>query len=143
MTDSHTVGLQSSAIALMRVPLKRLVVPAVAIFTSGSMAGCFAYFVVAPPPVSPTEASATGGQWRETDRPAVLDRPSNEDIVKAFRLATEGHGPVVAQDAVFNSHQPPMGGRPCPITKEASPATPLALSKRTTPFAPAELEGGA
>jgi hypothetical protein len=31
--------------------------------------------------------------------------------VKAFRLATEGHGPVVAQDAVFNSHyQPPIGG---------------------------------
>jgi hypothetical protein len=117
MTDSHTVGLQSSMIALMRVPLKRLVVPAVAIFTSGSIAGCFAYFVVAAPSVSPTEASATGGQWRETDRPAVLDRPSNEDIVKAFRLATEGHGPVVAQDAVFNSHyQPPIGG-PIPLPK--------------------------
>jgi hypothetical protein len=36
--------------------------------------------------------------------------------VKAFRLATEGHGPVVAQDAVFNSHQPPMGW-PVPLPK--------------------------
>jgi len=32
---------------------------------------------------------------------AVEKRPSNEDIVKAFRLATESHGPVAAQDAVF------------------------------------------
>jgi len=116
----------------MRVPLKRLVVPAVAIVTSGSMAGCFTYFVVAPPPVSQsaaiaaplaTEASAAGGQWRETDLPAVLDRPSNEDIVKAFRLATEDHGPVVAQDAVFNIYQPQMGG-PVPLPKRRPPPRP-------------------
>src|SRR5258708_39351550 len=88
MTDSHTVGLQSSAIALMRVPLKRLVVPAVAIFTSGSMAGGFAYFVVAPPPVSPTEASATRGQWRGKKRPAPLFRPAQEEKKKTFRPGT-------------------------------------------------------
>jgi len=76
MTDPHTVDLQSLAIALVRVPLKRLVVPAVAIFTSGSMAGCFAYFVVAPPPVSPTEASATGGQCgKQIGQPFLIGRP--------------------------------------------------------------------
>jgi hypothetical protein len=76
MTDSHTVGLQSSTIALMRVPLKRLVVPAVAIFTSGRIAGCFAYFVVAAPSVSPTEASATGGHGgKQIGQPFLIGRP--------------------------------------------------------------------
>src|SRR5258708_11662062 len=111
MTDSHTVGLQPSTIALMRVPLKRLVVPAVAIFTSGSIAGCFAYFVVAAPSVSPTEASATGVQWREIDKPADLDRPANEDTVKAFPLANEGHGALLTQNSSFkHRYQTPNCG---------------------------------
>src|SRR5258708_182210 len=141
MTDSHTVGLQSSAIALMRVPLKRLVVPAVAIFTSGSMAGGFSYFVVAPPPVSPTEASATGGQWRGKKKAPRFFRPSHGNIVENFPPGSGRHWAPLCPNAPFKKHSPPHGGA-CPIPKEASPATPLALSKRTTPFAPAELEGG-
>src|SRR5260370_11820773 len=123
MPALYGVGLPSSAEGVRPVPLKGWVCPAVAIFTSGSMAGCFAYFVVAPPPVSPTEASATGGQWRETDRPAALDGPSNEDIGKAFPLATEGHGPVVSQDALVHSHHA-ANGVSVPSTTRPPPRRP-------------------
>jgi hypothetical protein len=40
MIESYADGLQSPAVALMHSPLKRLVVPAVVIFTLAGMAGC-------------------------------------------------------------------------------------------------------
>jgi hypothetical protein len=129
MTESYnTEGPQSPAMALMRAPLKRLVVPAVVIFTLAGMAGCFAYFVVAPAPVSqsgalaaPLATQAPPLVW-ETDTLTLVDRgrPSNEDIVKAFRLATEDRQPVVAQDAVFDTDQPPIAG-PIPLPKRRPP----------------------
>jgi len=133
MTESYnTEGPQSPAMALTRAPLKRLVVPAVVIFTLAGMAGCFGYFVVAPAPVSQSGAVAaplatealpsTVGEAREAML-AVLDRPSNEDIVKAFQLATEDRQPVVAQDSVFDTDQPPIAG-PIPLPKRRPPPRP-------------------
>jgi hypothetical protein len=125
MTESY-----SPAVALMRSPLKPLVVPVAIIFTLAGMAGCFAYFVVAPAPVSQSAALAassateplpsTVGQVRGTDTLTVVDRlrPSDEDIVKAFRLATED--PVVAQGAVFVTDQPAIA-RPIPLPKRRPP----------------------
>jgi hypothetical protein len=125
MTESYFDGLQSPAMALMHSPLKRLVVSAIVIFTLAGMAGCFAYFVVGPASVSQSAAlaappatdarSTTVGQALAT---AVVDRPrpSNEDIVKAFRLATEDQQPVVAQDAVLDTNQPAIA-RPVPLPK--------------------------
>jgi hypothetical protein len=84
MIESYADGLQSPAVALMHSPLKRLVVPAVVIFTLAGMAGCLAYFVVAPTPVSQpaalaapsaTEAlSSTVGLARATGTLTVADR---------------------------------------------------------------------
>jgi hypothetical protein len=127
MTESYTDDLQSGA--LMRSPLRRLVVPAVVIFTLAGIAGCFAYFVVAPASVSQSAPPATEalpstvGQAQETATLTVLDRPSNEDIVKAFRLATEDRQPVVAQDAVFDTDQPAIA-RPIPLPKRRPPPRP-------------------
>ncbi|SRR6266404_1459042 len=69
---------------------------------------------LAAPPATDTRSS-TVGQALAT---AVVDRPrpSNEDIVKAFRLATEDQQPVVAQDAVFDTNQPAIA-RPVPLPK--------------------------
>jgi hypothetical protein len=133
MTESFTDGLQSLAVALLRSPLKRLVVLAIVIFTLSSMAGCFAYFVVGTAPVSRTAAlaappatqawSSTTGRAGATDTPTAVDRlrPSDEDIVKAFRWATEG--PVVAQDAAF-------------VTDHRAIAMPVPLPKRRPPSRP-------
>jgi hypothetical protein len=124
MTESYTEGLQSpAAMALMRVPLKRLVV----IFILAGMAGCFAYFVVARAPLSQSVAlaapsareawSSTVGQARETDGITVVDRPrpSDEDIVKAFRLATEDRQPpVVTPDVGLDPDQPSIA-KPVPL----------------------------
>jgi hypothetical protein len=132
MTESYTVGLQSPAAmaSLMRAPFKRrLVVPAVVIFILAGMAGCFAYFVVAPAPLSQSAAlaapseraawSSTVGQARETDALTVVDRPrpSDEDIVKAFRLATEDPQPVVTSDVGLDPDQPPPIAKPVPLPK--------------------------
>jgi hypothetical protein len=132
MTESHTDGLQSPAVALLRSPLKRLVIPAVVIFTLVVVAGYFAYFVRGPAPVSQyaalaappaTQAVPTVGLARETDMLTVVDRlrPSNEDIVKAFRLATEDPG--MAQDAFFVTHQRAIAG-PIPLPKRRPPPRP-------------------
>jgi hypothetical protein len=133
MTESYIDGLQSPAVALVRSPLKQLVVSAVVIFTLAGMAGCFAYFVVGPMPVSQSAAlaappatqawSSTTGQAGATDTLTVVDRlrPSDEDIVKAFRWATEG--PVVAQDAVFVTDQRPIAS-PVPLPKRRPPPRP-------------------
>jgi hypothetical protein len=129
MTESYTKGLQSpTAMALMRAPLKRLIVPLVIIFILAGMAGCFAYFVVAPAPLSQSAAlaapsareawSSTVGQARETAALTVVDRPrpSDEDIVKAFRLATEDPQPIVTSDVVIDPDQPPIT-KPVPLPK--------------------------
>ena len=133
MTESYIDGLQSPAVALVRSPLKRLVVSAIVIFTLAGLAGCFAYFVVGPAPVSQSVAlaappatpawSSTTGRVGATDTPTVVDRLrlSDEDIVKAFRLATED--PVVAQGAVFYTDQQPIAG-PVPLPKRRPPPRP-------------------
>jgi hypothetical protein len=133
MAESHTDGLQFPAMALLHAPLKQLVVPVAVIFALAGMAGCFAYFVVAPAPVSQSTAlaapaaieawSPTVGQTRATDAVNAADRPrpSDEDIVKAFRLATEGPG--VAQDAVFVTDRRTIA-RPVPLPKRRPSARP-------------------
>src|SRR2546430_17630944 len=119
MTESFTDGLQSLAVALLRSPLKRLVIPAAVIFILVGVAGYLASFAGGPAPVSQyaalaappaTEAVSTVGLARETDMRTVVDRlrPSDEDIVKAFRLATEGSG--MPQDAFFVTHQRAIAG---------------------------------
>src|SRR5450759_1690582 len=102
MTESCADGLGSQAVALLHSPLKRLAVPVIAIVALGGLAEFLTYFAVAPAPVSQsatlaappatTEArSSTAGQAPATDTLTVVDRlrPFDEDIVKAFRLATE------------------------------------------------------
>lgn len=133
MIESYIDGLQSPAVALVRSPLKRLVVSAIVIFTLAGLAGCFAYFVVGPAPVSQSTAlaapqatkawSSTTGRAGATDTPTLVDRlrPSDEDIVKAFRWATEG--PAVAQDAVFVPDQRAIA-RPVPLPKRRPPPRP-------------------
>jgi hypothetical protein len=132
MTESFTDGLQSPAAALLRSPSKRLVIPAVVIFTLVGVAGYFAYFVGGPAPVSQytalaappaTEAVSTVGLALETDMRTVVDRlrPSDEDIVKAFQLATEDPG--MAQDALFVTHQRAIA-RPIPLPKRRPPPRP-------------------
>jgi len=133
MTESYIGGLQSPAVALARSSLRRLVVSAIVIFTLAGMAGSFAYFVVGPAPVSQSAAlaappatqawSSTTGRAGATDTLTVVDRlrPSDEDIVKAFRWATEG--PLVTQDAVFVPDQRAIA-RPVPLPKRRSPPRP-------------------
>jgi hypothetical protein len=82
------------------------------------------YFAVAPAPVSQSSALAAplatqaAPLW-ETDTLTLVDRgrPSNEDIVKAFRLATEDRERVVAQAAIFDTAIP----RPVPLPKRRPP----------------------
>ena len=135
MIEPYTDGLQSPAVALMHSPLKRLAVPVVVILTLSGMAGCFAYFRIAPAPVSQSAAlaappatearSSTVGQARATGTLTVVDRlrPSNEDIVKAFRQATEDRQPVEAQDAALDTDEPAIAG-PVPLPKRRPPPRP-------------------
>jgi hypothetical protein len=135
MIEPYTDGLQSPAVALMHSPLKRLAVPVVVILTLAGMAGCFAYFRIAPAPVSQSAAlaappatearSSTVGQARATGTLTVVDRlrPSNEDIVKAFRQATEDRQPVEAQDAALDTDEPAIAG-PVPLPKRRPPPRP-------------------
>ena len=133
MTESYTDGLRSS-VALLHSPLKRLAVPVIAIVALAGLAECLTYFAVAPAPVSQSAAlaappattearSSTAGQVRKTDTLTVVDRLqlSDEDIVKAFRLATED--PVVAQGAVLYTDQQPIAG-PVPLPKRRPPPRP-------------------
>lgn len=96
----------------------RFTVPAVlALF---GLAGCLTYFSVAPAKVSqPTkESTSTVGQARATDVPIVVDRlrPSDKDIVEAFRQATEDRQPVETQDAIPETDEPAIAG-PVPLPK--------------------------
>ena len=104
-------------------------VPVMAIVALAGLAECLTYFAVAPAPVSqsaalaaPLATQAPPLVW-ETDTLTLVDRgrPSNEDIVKAFRLATED--PVVAQGAVFYTDQQPIAG-PVPLPKRRPPPRP-------------------
>jgi hypothetical protein len=123
----------------------RLRFAAPAVLALVALAGCLTYFVVAPAPVSqpatlvapPAEESpSTVGQARATDTLTVVDRlrPSDEDedIVKAFRRATEDRQPVEVQDAALDTDEPATAG-PVPLKKGArrrAPVTPGALLVR-------------
>jgi hypothetical protein len=106
-------------------------VPVIAVVALAGLAEFLTYFAVAPAPVSqsaalaaPLATQAPPLVW-ETDTLTLVDRgrPSNEDIVKAFRLATEDRQPVVAQDAVFYTDQQPIAG-PVPLPKRRPPPRP-------------------
>jgi hypothetical protein len=121
MTESY--GLRSPA--LLHSPLKRLAVRVIAIVAMAGLAEFLTYFAVAPAPVSqsaalaaPLATQAPPLVW-ETDTLTLVDRgrPSNEDMVKAFRLATEDREPVVAQVAIFDTAIP----RPVPLPKRRPP----------------------
>jgi hypothetical protein len=115
--------------------MMRLRFAAPSVLALAALAGCLTYFIVAPAPVSQSAAlaapsatealSSTVGQSRETDTLTAVDRlrPSDEDIVKAFRLATEDRQPIVAQDAVFDTDQPAIA-RPVPLPKRRPPPRP-------------------
>jgi len=127
MTESYTDGLRSPAVALLHSPLKRLAVPVIAIVAMAGLAEFLTYFAVAPAPVSHSAALAAPLATRapplvwETDTTLVdRGRPSNEDIVKALRLATEDREPVVAQVAIFDTPIP----RPVPLPKRRPPPRP-------------------
>jgi hypothetical protein len=103
-------------------------VPVMAIVALAGLAECLTYFAVAPAPVSqsaalaaPLATQAPPLVW-ETATLTLVDRgrPSNEDIVKAFRLATEDREPVVAQVAIFDTAIP----RPVPLPKRRPPPRP-------------------
>jgi len=117
--------------------MMRLRFAAPAVLALAALAGCLTYFVVAPAPVSqpatlvappPAEESpSTAGQARATDTLTVVDRlrPSDEDedIVKAFRRATEDRQPVEVQYAALNTDEPATAG-PVPLKKAPAAARP-------------------
>jgi hypothetical protein len=77
---------------------------------------------VAPPA---EESPSTVGQARATDTPTtVVDRrrlsDEGEDIVKAFRRATEDRQPVEVQDAAPDTDEPATAG-PVPLKKALPP----------------------
>jgi hypothetical protein len=132
MTKSYTDGLRSPAVALLHSPLKRLAVPVIAIVALAGLAEFLTYFAIVPAPVSQSAAlpappattearSSTAGQAPATLTVVDRLRLSDEDIVKAFRLATED--PVVAQGAVFYTDQQPIAG-PVPLPKRRPPPRP-------------------
>ena len=133
MTKSYTDGLRSPAVALLHSPLKRLAVPVIAIVALAGLAEFLTYFAIVPAPVSQSAAlaappattearSSTAGQAPATLTVVDRLRLSDEDIVKAFRLATED--PVVAQGAVFYTDQQPIAG-PVPLPKRRPPPRPV------------------
>ena len=110
----------------------RVAVPAV--LSLAALAGCLIYFLLASAPVSQpvallpateTGPPSTVGQEGATDTLTVVDRlrPSNEDIVKAFRQATEDRQPVEAQDAALDTDEPAIAG-PVPLPKRRPPPRP-------------------
>ena len=103
-------------------------VPVMAIVALAGLAECLTYFALAPAPVSqsaalaaPLATQAPPLVW-ETSTLTLVDRgrPSNEDVVKAFRLAAEHREPVVAQVAIFDTAIP----RPVPLPKRRRPPRP-------------------
>ena len=122
MTESYTDGLRSPAVALLHSPLKRLAVPVIAIVAMAGLAEFLTYFAVAPAQVSQSAALAAPPATQASPLVSLTlvdrGRQSNEDIVKAFRLATEDREPVVA-----GRHFRHGNSEACPTTEEA-PATP-------------------
>jgi hypothetical protein len=125
----HTVALVRRCSA--RMIRWRLAVPAV--LSLAALAGCLTYFRLPSAPVqpstllAPTEAEAPSivGQAWATDTPTVVDRlrPSDEDIAKAFRQATENQQPVGAQEAALDTDEPAIAG-PIPLPKKRPPPHP-------------------
>ena len=76
-------------------------------------------------PCNAEESPSTVGQARATDTLTVVDRlrPSDEDIVKAFRRATEDRQPVEVQYAALNTDEPATAG-PVPLKKAPAAARP-------------------
>jgi hypothetical protein len=125
MTESYTDGLRSPAVALLHSPLKRLAVPVIAIVAMAGLAEFLTYFAVAPAPVSQSAALATPpattkARSSTAGQAPATDTLTDEDIVKAFRLATEDREPVVAQVAIFDTAIP----RPVPLPKRRPPPRP-------------------
>ena len=125
MTESYTDGLRSPAVALLHSPLKRLAVPVIAIVALAGLAECLTYLAVAPAPVSQSAALAappatTEARSSTAGQAPATDTLTDEDIVKAFRLATEDREPVVAQVAIFDTAIP----RPAPLPKRRPPPRP-------------------
>jgi len=91
------------------------------------LAGCLTYFLIAPAPVSQSAALAAppAAEAPSTVGLTVVDRlrPSDEDIVKAFRQATEDRQPVEAQDAALDTDEPAIAG-PVPLPKRRPPPRP-------------------
>ena len=131
LSRGHTVALVRRCAAEM-ISLRLAVPTALALV---GLAGCLTYFLIAPAPVSQSAAlaappatearSSTVGQARATGTLTVVDRlrPSNEDIVKAFRQATEDRQPVEAQDAALDTDEPAIAG-PVPLPKRRPPPRP-------------------
>ena len=127
--------------------MMRLRFAAPAVLALAALAGCLTYFVVAPAPVSQPatlvapppakESPSTVGQARATDTLTVVDRlrPSDEDedIVKAFRRATEDRQPVEVQDAALDTDEPATAGlsrskrRPPPRARDSRSAAGASL----------------
>jgi len=93
-------------------------------------------------PEWPKLHKSTVGQARATGTLTVVDRlrPSNEDIVKAFRQATEDRQPVEAQDAALDTDEPAIAG-PVPLTKKAAAAAPVTPGAPLVASLPGEASG--
>lgn len=114
----------------------RLRFAAPAVLALAALAGCLTYFVVAPAPLSqpatlvapPAEESPSTVGLARTDTLTVVDRlrPSDEDedIVKAFRRATEDRQPVEVQDAALDTDEQATAG-PVPLKKAPAAARPV------------------
>lgn len=107
----------------------RVAVPALSL---AALAGYLIYLLLASAPVSqavtllpPTETGppSTVRQAMAADTLTVVDRlrPSDEDIAKAFRRATEDPRPVEVQEAARDSDTPAIAG-PTPLPKKRPPA---------------------
>src|SRR6476620_7745646 len=122
MTESYTDVLRSSAVAFLHSPLKRLAVPVIAIVAMAGLAEFLTYFAVAPAQDSQSAALAAPPATQASPLVSLTlvdrGRQSNEDIVKAVRLATEDREPVVAQVAIFDT------AIPMPVPREEAPAAP-------------------
>ena len=122
LSRGHTIALVLRRCAAEMISLRLAVPTALALV---GLAGCLTYFLIAPAPVSQSaalaappaaEAPSTVGQARAIDRLTVVDRlrPSDEDIVKAFRQATEDRQPGETQDDALDTDQP---AGPVPLPK--------------------------
>jgi hypothetical protein len=76
--------------------------------------------------LAPTEAEApplAGQAWAKDTLTVVQLRPSDEEIAKAFRQATEDWQPLEVQEAALETDEPAIAG-PIPLPKKRPPARP-------------------